>query len=91
MKMERFDYYLDRKVTGWQRTHLTIEATSRTEADMKVQEIIEDDNVYDEPHFVENETLYESFEPMSVSENDGFATEELFNSADELIWDNTTK
>jgi hypothetical protein len=89
MKMQRFDYYVDRKVTGWQRSHLTIEAVSKEEADMKVKEIVEDDNVYDEPHFVENETLFETFEQMSVEENDGQSTEELFDSDNTLILDNT--
>jgi len=89
MKMQRFDYYVDRKVTGWQRSHLTIEAVSKEEADMKVKEIVEDDNVYDEPHFVENEPLFETFEQMSVGENEGQATEELFDSDNTLILDNT--
>lgn len=90
MKMKRFDYYLDGKYTVWQRTYFSVEAETIEEANLKIKQIVDEDDIYDETHFVENEILFDTLEIMSVDENDGQTTQELFNSGDEMIWDNTT-
>jgi hypothetical protein len=88
--MKRFDYYLDGKYTVWQRTYFSVEAETSEEAESKIKQIVDEDDIYDETHFVENEILFDTLEIMSVDENDGQTTQELFNSGDEMIWDNTT-
>lgn len=84
----KFNYYLDTKQTVWRRTHFEVEAETIDEAKNKMLQIIEDDNIYDEPHFVENEILYDTFEDMGVDENGGCATQELFIEDGEMIWEN---
>lgn len=84
----KFDYYLDTKQTVWRRTHFQIEAETFGEATDKILQIIEEDDIYDDAHFVENEILYDTFEDMSVEENGGWGTKELFSSEDEMIWEN---
>lgn len=84
----KFDYYLDTKQTVWRRTYFSVEAETFGEATDKMLRIIEDDDIYNDDHFVENEILYDTFEDMSVEENGGWATKELFSSEDEMIWEN---
>jgi hypothetical protein len=83
--MERFDFYLDTKVTTWYRTPFEIEANSLEEAKLKAIEFIENDGQADIPW----EHIDGSIEPMMVKENDGFNTNELFCQDDvNLIWGN---
>lgn len=85
----RFDYYLDTKQTVWRRTHFSVEAETFGEATDKMLLLIEEDDIYNDAHFVENEILYDTFEDMGVDENGGCSTKELFSSGDEMIWENT--
>ena len=83
--MERYDFYLDTKVTTWYRTPFEIEANSLEEAKQKAIEFIENDGQADIPW----EHIDGSIEPMMVKENDGFNTNELFCQDDvNLIWGN---
>lgn len=86
--MKTFDFYLDTKVTTWYRTNFEIEANSLTEAKQKAIQFIKDD----EQSSISWEQVDETTEVMSVDENGGEPTEELYyESSKNLIWDNTKK
>lgn len=86
--METFDFYLDTKVTTWYRTPFEIEANSLEEAKQKAIEFIEKDGHSD----ISWEQIDDTIQGMSVEENDGESTEELYTYSDgEMIWDNGEK
>lgn len=92
--MARYDFYQDRKYTVWERTLFTVEARSREEAIAKAGSIIQNDvhTVDDETICVGNaEILYDTLEDLSVEDNGGNATREIYMVAphqDALLADN---
>jgi hypothetical protein len=77
--MEKFEIYLDTKTTIWTRSSNVIEAESLEEATKIAIEKYESGNYFDDfDSGCEYEHLYESEEQMSVEENGGNATEELY-------------
>jgi hypothetical protein len=84
--METFDFYLDTKVTTWYRTPFEIEAETLEEAKQKAIDYVKDDG-----HSTQCwEQIDDTIQGMSVEENDGESTEELYTYDDgEMIWDNT--
>jgi len=86
--METFDFYLDTKVTGWYRTPFEIEANSLEEAKQKAIEFVKSG----ETTYISWEQIDDTVETMSVKDNDGESTEELYTYSDgEIIWDNGQK
>lgn len=85
--METFDFYLYTKVTTWYRTDFEIEANSPEEAKQKAIQFVKDD----EQSSIPWEQVDETIVVMSVEENGGKSTEELFYENDEIVWDNTKK
>lgn len=86
--MEEFDFYLDSKVTMWRRETFSIKATSINQATAMAIEAIKNGEThkYDPNH----EEMYDTAEDMSIEENNGDPTLELFdNNSNRLIWDNT--
>lgn len=91
--MAIFKFYLDRKLTVWEREHFTVEAESKEKAIELVKteatEQMKDGNgdisscqmESDSSGilFEENETLYDTGCFLRVEENDGFATIEIFD------------
>lgn len=82
--------YIDYKVTTWKRVHFNENTNPK-----KVIQAIEEgglDDVFDEElGFVEQETLYEIEEEITLEENGGYATIEVYkknNPVDDLIWSN---
>jgi hypothetical protein len=86
--METFDFYLDTKVTTWYRTPFEIEAETLEEAKQKAIDYVKEDG-----HSYHNwELIDDTIQGMSVEENDGESTEELYTNSDgEMIWDNGKK
>ncbi len=83
--METFDFYLDTKVTGWYRTPFEIEANSLEEAKLKSIEFVKSG----ETSYISWEQIDDTVETMSVKDNDGESTNELYTYSDgEMIWDN---
>jgi hypothetical protein len=72
--MKKYSFYIDTKVTVWERSHRTIEAESEEDAMKMAKDIFKDDWGQSE---LEVETLYDTQESMSVNDNGGFATSEL--------------
>lgn len=85
--METFDFYLDQKVTTWYRTPFEIQANTLEEAKELAIQFVKDDNHSNIPW----DHIDGAIENMSVEENGGFATDELFCNDDvNLIWSNST-
>lgn len=83
--METFDFFLDQKITTWMRTKFSVEATSREEAIEKAKK--EYESLCEQEYWEEIPDVQET---MSVADNDGFSTKEVY--IDEFptikIWEN---
>ena len=90
--MNTFDFYQDRKVTCWERTHFSINADNYQQA----LEIIKSWGGEDVLCFEDNnriivtdgETLYETSKAISPIDNGGRPTIELFDNTGNKIADN---
>ena len=82
--MKTFNFYLDTKVTDWYRTDFEIEANSEEEAKQKAIEFVKEGNHGEIPW----EQVDCTIEPMSVEENGGESTEELFTGSGGDVWNN---
>ena len=83
--MKTFNFYLDTKITTWMRTDFEIEAKSLEEAKQKAIEFHLNMETTELPW----EENMDTQEPMSVEENGGESTEELYDEEGNIIWDNT--
>jgi hypothetical protein len=83
--MKTFNFYLDTKITTWMRTDFEIEANSLEEAKQKAIEFHNESNTSS----IAWEENMDTQEPMSVEENGGEPTEELFDENGNCIWDNS--
>jgi hypothetical protein len=84
--METFHYFINQKITTWQRVKFTIQAETEDEANKKAKEVLADQNEC--PDNGEYEIIYESNTDMDVLENGGEATRELFSSNGKEIANN---
>jgi hypothetical protein len=89
MKQE-FDFYIDEKVTIWNRFKFSVEAETLDEAKEKAKIMIikeREDLDFDDSLF-----LYDTMETIEPEENDGNSTLELFcKEDDELLYENSDK
>lgn len=77
--METFEFYVDEKCTIWERRHFEVEAENEAEAKKKAIKLFQRDE-YDDGGDVE--TLYDTMDYLSVSQNGGEATKELYTNFD---------
>jgi vacuolar-type H+-ATPase subunit H len=85
--MQDFRFYIDQKITTWQRVRFTIQATTEEEATEKAKEFLkEPDECPEESQY---EIIHEANQDMSVEENEGNATRELYNENGQEIANNT--
>lgn len=82
--MATYDFYLDTKVTTWMRTKFEIEANSEEEAKQKAIEFHKESNTSS----IGWDEIMDAQEYMSVGDNGGEPTEELFYQDGNCIWDN---
>lgn len=82
--------YIDYKVITWNRVHFSDDADPK-----KIIKIIQEkgiDSIFsDDLGFVEQGYLYEAEEKVTVDENGGFSTIEVYennNPVDDLVWSN---
>lgn len=93
-RMAQYDFYQDQKYTIWERIHFTIEARSEEEAAAKAASMIRRDIYFTEEECVrviETEILFDTFEEISVEDNAGNATKEIYMVAphqDKMLADN---
>ena len=79
--MENFDFFIDRKVTLWNREHHTIEAKSLDEAKAKMATMFSNNMIEDT--FKYQDTLFDTEETMEPGDNGGNATIELYCGEDD--------
>ena len=91
--MKTFEFFLDQKVTDWYRTPFEIKAKSIEEAKELAIKFVKDDHHGEIPW----EQIDCTIEPMSVIDNGGQSTEELYYEPDNVVsisvpfWGNTKK
>jgi hypothetical protein len=91
-KTEDFEFYLDQKVTMWERKRFTIPAKTKEEALKIVQEKFTNGDIHYCDDNADWEDLYDTKESMPIADNDGCATEELYDASnDQHLISNTTK
>lgn len=78
--MATYNFYQDQKHTIWERQHFSVEAPTYEEAIEKVclmkdLPVTENDNT----SFQSCETLHDTMEMLSLEDNDGCPTLEIFN------------
>ena len=82
--------YIDYKVTTWNRVHFS-DDTDPKEIIKTIQEEGIGSIFNEDLGFIEQENLFDVDEEMTVEENNGFSTIEVYeknNPVDELIWSN---
>jgi len=82
--MAEFDFYLDQKHTIWYRNKFTIEAETQDEANEKVAELYKKNELPSDDW----DLLHDTVELLSVKDNGGEPTEELFTHDGVLIINN---
>ena len=82
--MAEFDFYLDQKHTIWYRNKFTIEAETQDEANEKVAELYKKNELPSDDW----DLLHDTVELLSVKDNGGEPTEELFTNDGVLIINN---
>jgi mannitol/fructose-specific phosphotransferase system IIA component (Ntr-type) len=85
--MKNYKFYIDQKITTWERIRFRMEAKSEEEAIEKAKEVLKDGNEC--PENGEYEILYEANKNMTIEENEGNATRELYNEYRQEIANNT--
>jgi hypothetical protein len=73
--MKKYKFYIDTKVTMWTRSHREISANSEEEAIQYAKGIFKDDDGTGESLI---EDLTDTMEFISIEDNGGCATEELY-------------
>ena len=93
--MEAFRFYQDRKVTCWERTRFEVTAENYEGAVTLVKSWQGEDVLCFEDNekviITDGETLYDTSESLSVEENGGKPTIEVFADNGEDIINNTTR
>ncbi len=86
--MKEFSFYQDSKVTCWECTHFTIIANNYEEAIAKIKQWQDIDMLNNQDKEVQldrGEILYETAKQMSIEDNQGCSTIEIFDSVGNLI------
>ena len=83
--MGTFNFSLQQKVTTWMETEYEIEADNYEEAKKKAIEFHNEGNTGS----IGWEELMDVQEPMTLDDNGGEPTEEIFDDEGNCIWDNT--
>ncbi len=93
--METFSFYQDREVTCWERTRFGLTAESYEEAVALVKSWQGEEALCFEDNekviITDGETLYDTSESLSVEENGGKSTIEVFADNGEDIINNATR
>ena len=79
-----FQFHLDQKVTTWMRTDFQIDAFDEEEAKLIALKFLKSDKISEMPWY----EIMDTQQTMSVEENGGEPTEELYMNKGELIYQN---
>lgn len=81
--MQSYNFFIDRKISVWNREHHIIEAESLDEAKAEMAARFHDNMCVDT--FDEQETLFETEEYLEPGDNGGNPTAELYCSDDDQL------
>ena len=83
--MKSFRFFIDEKVTLWQRHKYEVLADNFEEAKNIIEKLFDDEDFYGYTedgdyceHFEETEELFDTLEPVKLQDNQGSPTQELF-------------
>lgn len=88
--MNTYNFFQDRKIKTWERANFSIKANSYDEAVAKLEQFRDAEIMEDETAGIvisHNETLFDLIQ-ITVAENEGFSTIELYNELGEEISNN---
>jgi gamma-glutamylcysteine synthetase len=85
--MEKFNFYLDQKVITWMRTNFSVEAESSEIARQKAIDFVKEGNALE----LSWEEVMDTKEIMSLKDNGGEPTEEIFEEDGDIIYVNKNK
>jgi hypothetical protein len=80
---EDFEFYMDQKHTVWLRTWFSVQARSQEEANEKVRQMYDNDEIEGDTEY-----LYETLEEMSLEDNDDMSTVEIYTEHVDLVLQN---
>lgn len=80
---EEFLFYMDQKHTVWLRTWFSVDAKSQEEANEKVREMFDKDEIEGDTEY-----LYETLEEMSLEDNGDMSTVEIYTERVDLVLQN---
>lgn len=81
--MQKFDFFIDRKISLWNREYHTIKAESLDEAKAKMVTMFNND-MFDDT-FDYQEALFDTQEILEPGDNSGNATAELYCADDDQL------
>jgi len=82
----KFEFNIDKKCTIWVKETHYVEADNREQAQEKMIALFRSMN---DDNFSHQEIVYETLEDLTVKDNDGWPTAELFDNKGVRIADNT--
>lgn len=82
--MAQFNFYLDQKVTTWMRTNFSVEGETLEIARQKAVDFVKEGNTSELPW----EEVMDTKEVMSLEENGGMSTEEIFEEDGTYVYVN---
>jgi hypothetical protein len=80
---EDFEFYMDQKHTVWLRTWFSVQARSQEEANEKVRQMYDNDEIDGDTEY-----LYETLEEMSLEDNGDMSTVEIYTEHVDLVLQN---
>jgi hypothetical protein len=84
---EIYNFYVDQKVTTWMRTEFRVKAESGEESIQTATLLHQEGEIDSLPW----EKVYDTDEPMSLEDNDGFSTIEMYNPEGKIVYQNGTE
>ena len=84
LSIKTFNFYLDQKVTTWMRTEFSVEGESREVARQMAVDFVKEGNTSSLPW----EEVMDTKELMSLKDNDGMSTEEIFEEDGTYVYVN---
>lgn len=85
--MQKFDYYLDRKVTLWIRESHTIQAQNKAEANKQMMDKFNDDDMCIQS-FNEQDIMYDTIEQLDIGDNGLRPTIEIYDEDSNFLTSN---
>jgi hypothetical protein len=84
LSIKTFNFYLDQKVTTWMRTNFSVEGESREVARQMAVNFVKEGNTSEIPW----DEVMDTKELMSLKDNDGMSTEEIFEEDGTYVYVN---